>query len=307
VFGLALIFGAGGLLAALAAVVTAMESVHRPPPASDQVTIAGLHFTHPTLNVAEAVLLTLAAFGATVLAIAVRAIWRQRQAYRSFSDGIGVLGSLQHHPTVRVISDPRPQAFCAGYLRPAVYVSQRTVDLLADDQLEAVLAHEHHHLRVRDPLRFACARILGKALFFVPVLRALGERYSDVAELGADEAAVRASAGDQAPLASALLVFEANSNPDVAGISPERVDSLLGAPARWRLPGRLMTASLGSLSGLSALIWQASSVASAHASFNLPILSSQPCLAVLTMLPLLGCLGILVLRRAQHREAKTLR
>jgi hypothetical protein len=68
-----------------------------------------------------------------------------------------------------------------------------------------------------------------------------------------------------------------------------------------------MTASLGSLSGLSALIWQASSVASAHASFNLPILSSQPCLAVLTMLPLLGCLGILVLRRAQHREAKTLR
>jgi hypothetical protein len=303
VFGLALTFGGGGLLAALATVVTAIASVHHGSPVSDPVTIAGLHFSYPGLNLAEGLLLTLAALGATVLVIAARATWRQRRAYRALMTAVGVPRSLPGHSAVRVVKDSQPQAFCAGYVRPAVYVSERTLDLLAENQLEAVLAHEHHHLRLRDPLRFACTRILGKALFFVPVLRPLSDRYGEVAELRADEAAVRASAGDRAPLASALLIFEANSNPDIAGISPERVDSLLGAAPRWRLPGRLITASLVSLSGLAALIWQASSAASAHATFNLPVLSSQPCVAVLTMLPLVGCLGILRLRQTRHRTA----
>ena len=63
----------------------------------------------------------------------------------------------------------------------AVYVSQRTVELLTEAELEAVLAHEHHHRRVRDPLRVAGGRILSEALFFVPVLRKLCERYAELA------------------------------------------------------------------------------------------------------------------------------
>ena len=80
-----------------------------------------------------------------------------------------------------------------------------------------MLEHEDHHLRVRDPLRFACGRILSQALFFVPVLRPLGDRYGELAELQADDAAVRASAGQKAPLASALLGFEASGTPERRG------------------------------------------------------------------------------------------
>jgi len=189
-------------------------------------------------------------------------------------------------------------------MRPAIYVSQRTLDLLTDDELEAVLAHEHHHLRVRDPLRFAYGSILSQALFFVPVLRPLCDRYGDVAELRADDAAIRASAGERAPLASALLVFDASGNPGVAGISPERVDSLLGHPVRWRVPRGPMLASLAALSGASGLIWQASAVASAHATFNLPFLSSQPCLGILTFLPLVGCVGVFARRGRRTGNAK---
>jgi hypothetical protein len=127
-----------------------------------------------------------------------------------------------------VIRDPRPQAFCAGYLRPVVYVLRRTVELLSDVELDAVLAHERHHRRVRDPLRIACGGVLGEALFFLPALRPLCDRYADVAELNADRAAVHASAGREAPLASALLVFDESAPAGVSGISPERVDSLLG-------------------------------------------------------------------------------
>lgn len=291
-------FGAGGLLAVIAAVTTAIGPVHHPSVGSGQVVLAGLRFTYPTLNGAEGLLLALAALGTVVLATAARVTWSQRRAYRGLIGRISVLGSLDRYPDVRVIEDPRPQAFCAGYLRPLVYVSQRTLDLLTDDELEAVVAHERHHRRVRDPLRFACGRILGRALFFVPVLAPLCDRYSDVAELEADEAAIRASAGKKGPLASALLVFEANTNPEVAGISPERVDSLLGEPARWRLPARATTASLATLAALSALIWRASTAASAQATFNPPLVSAQPCLLMLT---LLVCSGLLIVRRRRGK------
>ena len=282
---------------------TVISSVHHAGSGNRHVVIAGLHFTYPALDAAEGLLLALATLGAAVVAIAVKACWRQRRAYRCFIGRIGIVGSLDKHPAVRVIEDPRPQAFCAGYLRPAVYVSQRTLDLLADDELEAVLEHERQHLRVRDPLRFACGRVLGQALFFVPVLRPLCDRYRDLAELRADDAAIRASAGQKAPLASALLAFEASGPPDVAGISPERVDSLLGKPARWRLPSGLMAASLASLSGLSGLIWRTSEAASAHASFNFPILSSQPCLMVLTLLPIGGSALMLARTNVQATQA----
>jgi hypothetical protein len=128
-------------------------------------------------------------------------------------------------------------------------------------------------------------------------MRPLRDRYADVAELNADHAAVRASTGRQSPLASALLVFDASAPPGTTGISPERVDSLLGQPSRWRLPLRPMTASLAALCALSLLIWQASEVASARATFGLPFLSSQPCIVIMTLL-LMAC-GAPFRRRAR--------
>jgi Zn-dependent protease with chaperone function len=278
---LALALGIGGLLLATAAVTTAIASVHHGSTDSRPVLVAGLHFTYPNLNFAAALLLALATTGATSIILGIRASWRQLRAYRSLVDRIGVVEPLDKDPRVSVITDPLPQAFCAGYLHPRVYVSRRTVDLLTNAELDAVLAHEHHHRRVRDPLRLASARILSQALFFVPVLRSLSERYAELAEVSADHAAVRANAGEVAPLASALLAFDQSGPPGVAGISPERVDALLGEPIGWRLPLLLLAASLGLLSGMSTLVWLVSGAASAHATFSLPIVSSQPCVMVL--------------------------
>jgi Peptidase family M48 len=182
-----------------------------------------------------------------------------------------------------------------------VYVSQAALDLLDDEQLAAVLAHEHHHRQVRDPLRLACGRILSRALFFVPALGALFSRYADLAELNADDAAVRARPDGRAALASALLAFEATG----AGISPERVDSLLGGAVGWRHPWRLLTASIASLASLTAVTLGASQAASARATFNFPLVSSRPCLAMLTLVALLGCATII--RRPAARHAGTSR
>lgn len=288
----AALLGACGVLASAAAVGAAIGSVHRSTTAAPHLELIGLRFSYPSLNPAEWLLVAVALLGAAAALVAARACWRQRVAYREFLDRLEVVGRLEGDPSVRVIADPRPQAFCAGYLRPTVYISRRALELLNKAELKAVLAHEHHHRRVRDPLRFACGRILAQALFFVPVLRSLYERYADLAELSADHAAIIASAGRQAPLASALLVFDASAPPGVSGISSQRVDSLLGNPVRWQPPWWLMSASIVSLLSLALLIWRTSEVASAHATLNLPFLTSTPCLVMSLLLPALGCLAI---------------
>jgi Zn-dependent protease with chaperone function len=289
VFWVAVILGTAGMLAAASAVGAAIGSVHRASMGAGRVSVAGLVFSYPELNGTEWILIGLAAIGATAITIAVRAAWRQRFIYRHFVDRLEIVGHVDGHPTVKVIAGSRPEAFCAGYLRPTVYISEGALDSLTSPELHAVLAHEYHHRLVRDPLRFALGRILSRALFFVPVLRSLFARYADLAELNADGAAVQASEGRQGPLASALLVFDAGAPPGVSGISSVRVDSLLGEPVRWRLPALMMAASLVALSALSLLIWQVSGGASVRATFNLPFLSSQPCLAMLVVLPLFGC------------------
>lgn len=291
-----------GMLAAAVAVGAAIGSVHRVSMAAGHVKVAGLSLSYPELNGAEWLLIGLAAVGATVITVACRAAWRQRSTYRRFVDRLEVIGRLDGHPTVEVIAGSRPEAFCAGYVRPKVFISHGALESLTIPQLEAVLAHEYHHRLVRDPLRFAVGRILTRALFFVPVLRPLFDRDADLAELNADGAAVRASAGHRGPLASALLVFDASAPPGVSGISSARVDSLLGGPVGWRLPAWQIGASLAALPALSILLWQVSGAAFVRATFNLPFLSSRPCVVLMLSLPLL--VGVAAFRRRMRHKAQ---
>lgn len=285
IFGSQVALGAVGLAAAITALVLAAGSVHRASGDAHEVLIAGQRFTYPAVNVAAAVLLALAALGAVVLAILVRGAFGQMRAYRRFVRGIPVLGPLPGHPTVSVIDEDAPHAFCAGYLRPRIYISRGALELLSAVELEAVLSHEERHRSTRDPLRFACGRVLSQALFFLPALRPLGARYEALAEQKADEAAVRASAGERGPLAAALLAFDAAAPAGGAGISNERVDWLVGHAPRWRPPSALIAVSLATLCTVVVVVWRASAAASAHTTFNLPVLSSQPCMLVLALLP----------------------
>jgi bla regulator protein blaR1 len=305
VFRLALALGFGGLSAATAAILTAAASVHHASAGAGHIMLGPARLTYPTANGAGILLLAVGAFGVVEIATVMRASWRQLQCYRGLRAALRRAKPLDRDPRVKVIPDSRPHAFCAGYLRPDVYISERAVELLTESELGAVLAHENHHRRLRDPLRLAAGRILSEALFFLPGLRPLHERYADLAELSADRAAVRASDGKRAPLASALLLFDENGPPGVTGVSPERVDSLLGEPTSWKIPVLLLAGSLAALAALGALVWSLSPAASAHATFNLPLLSSAPCVVVSGLLALAACLG--VARRRTRRASSSRR
>jgi len=301
ILGLTALLGGAGIAAAGAAVGAAIGSVHHVTVAAGQLTVAGLAFSYPTLNVAAALILSLAAAGAATLALVLRAAWRQRLAHRRFLARVEVLGPLAGHPGVTVIAGARPEAFCAGFARPMIYVSRGAVDALTRVELAAVLAHEHQHRRMRDPLRLACGRALAHAVFFVPVLRPLCARYADLAELRADRAAVRASAGRPSPLASALLVFDAAAPAGLSGVSAGRVDSLLGQPDRWTVSRPLLLGSLAVLGAASLLIWRMSAGASADATFNAPLFSTAPCLSLLLLLVLVAGVAVARLRPRSAR------
>lgn len=163
---------------------------------------------------------------------------------------VAVVGRLEAANSVRLVADSGPQAFCAGLLRPRVYISTGAVALLSADELAAVIEHESHHAARRDPLRLLIAQVVGDGFFFLPALRHLRTRYAALAELAADEAAIRRLGGPQ-PLASAMLAFGERSSGAVVGFSAERVDHLLGLGPRWQLSPAMLLWMFVTVTGLA--------------------------------------------------------
>ena len=202
---------AGALLGALglasaAFVVSRLVEAWRiaPASASHEISIIGDRLSYPAANLAAVVVLVLALVGLVVTVQAVAAAVGEVLDSRRFARAL----RAQKPRPLRdawLIADERPRAFCAGLIRPTVYVSSGAVALLDEAALGAVLAHERHHARRRDPLRLAAGRVCARALFFVPGLRELLRRQQSLAELSADESAIAAAPENRAALAQAML------------------------------------------------------------------------------------------------------
>ena len=185
---------------------------------------------------AEAVAtLALAAVSVAAIAVTVATAVRQALAQRTLVQRLSRVGAhVVDGREVVVVAGAAPAAFCAGLVRPRIYVSAGTLRMLDGEQLRAVVAHEGHHADRRDPLRLLAATVVTAPLRAVPRLGALGRRHAILAELAADTAAVR-SLGSPRALAAALLAFDERADV-AAGVAPERVSHLLGDSATVRLP-----------------------------------------------------------------------
>lgn len=300
--GLALAAVAVGSLATATAL--ALTSVDFRAPDFNMVVAACRAALSPFVSWPALAVAMLGAVSLATLFLGVRSIIRQGVDGRRYLSRLRIVEPLEMDRTrLFLVDDDRPQAFCAGLVRPRVYVSTAALVALDDDELRAVLAHERHHQCRRDPLRLLVVRALGDALFFMPVLRRLRERYAILAELAADEAAVSA-AGSRSALASALLTFGERPNSQfVVGIAPERVDHLLGDRARWELPASLFAGALVTLGGLVAIGAAASS--SSAAGMSLPFVLAQLCTVAMTAFPAVFGAGLLVASTRRMRRADT--
>jgi BlaR1 peptidase M56 len=294
-----MLLGATGLASSLFVVWRLVETWRvTPRAASHRVSILGQTLTYPAANLAAVIVVGLAVLGLAVTAIAAAGAVRELAADRRLRRRLEAHEPRCHGDTL-VIEDERPHAFCAGLLRPRVYVSTGALGLLDEAALGAVLVHERHHARRRDPLRLACGRVLARALFYVPGLGELVRHLESLAELSADERAIAAAPGNRSALARAMLSFAERSRPeDPSGVDPERIDHLLGEAPGWRFPALLCLLAVCVLGLLGAVGVLAGRVAAGSATLAPPFLSRQPCVVVLAMIPaLLGLVAVGLRRR----------
>jgi beta-lactamase regulating signal transducer with metallopeptidase domain len=266
------------------------------------VTILGQPLNYPVANATAVIIVVLALLGAVVTVRALLGAARELAAARRFDRRLAA--QRRPHPGgALVIDDDRPHAFCAGLLRPRVYVTSGALAILDEPALGAVLTHERHHARRRDPLRLATSRILARAMFFLPAARELGLRHQALAEMSADESAINAAPGNRSALARAMLSFtDSSEGGDSVGIDPARVDYMLGEPPSWRFPVVICLAALGLLALVVVTAVLLGREAAGSATLAPPFLSAQPCVVVLAIIP--TAVGLVAVRLLRTRPVR---
>jgi hypothetical protein len=248
--------------------------------------------------------LALGATGSVVLLAAVASVGRQLWGSRYYARRHEIEEELVFDgERVRLVADPRPLAFTLGLIRPSIYVSAGARERMTVEQLRAVVAHEAHHRRRRDPLRLMATRAFATALFFVPACRTLAANHARLVEIDADHAAV-AITGKKA-LAGALLLFADSRQVGGASIGVERVDALAGDRRRFAFPLALLAAGLAASLTIAAIGFLMGLAAPDRDGAHLPGVVEQACILARALLPLgVGAL-VLALVGARNRRAPT--
>lgn len=106
---------------------------------------------------------------------------------------------------VSVVADDGASAFCLPGRRQRIVLSQGAVDALSPDELRAVLAHEHAHLRQRHDLVLELFTVMHEAVPAQIRAPAALDEVHLLAEILADRAAVRSRDTDETTLARSLV------------------------------------------------------------------------------------------------------
>lgn len=89
-----------------------------------------------------------------------------------------------------VISHPAAIALTMGLVRPKIVISTGLMNLLNDNELEAVMYHEIYHKESRDPLKIFLISLCSSTIWYMPILKWFNQKYRIVNELLADEFAI---------------------------------------------------------------------------------------------------------------------
>jgi Zn-dependent protease with chaperone function len=125
--------------------------------------------------------------------------------------------ALRHTQAVRLVGRPdpdlgamliehaQPAAYCVAGPHPTVIVTTAARQILDEDQMAAVLAHERAHLAWHHHRLVALARIARQLLPFLPLMRETAKQVARLVEMHADDQAT--AAHDTRTLATALVVL----------------------------------------------------------------------------------------------------
>lgn len=112
-----------------------------------------------------------------------------------------------------IVSYPVPLAITMGLMHPKIVLSTGLMNLLNDDELEAVIAHEMAHVKNRDPLTIFFMTLCSSTFWYIPILKWLNQQYRILKELVADDFAIEKQE-TTVHISSALLKMLKVKKPD---------------------------------------------------------------------------------------------
>ncbi|MBI5233663.1 MAG: M56 family metallopeptidase [Deltaproteobacteria bacterium] len=123
----------------------------------------------------------------------------------------------RHGLLVKIIKDDDIKtAFVHGIFKPKVYVSTGLIKTLAREELKAVILHEAHHRRTKDPLRFFMYALLKDIFYFLPLAGIFARQLVLKREMSADDMAL-ALVKNPFVLAGAILMAAGAKNEGAFG------------------------------------------------------------------------------------------
>jgi beta-lactamase regulating signal transducer with metallopeptidase domain len=116
-----------------------------------------------------------------------------------------ILHSAQINNQVTLLKNSEPHyAFTLGLWKPKIYLSSGICSYLTRKELLAVILHEEHHKKNKDPLKLFLIQIFHALNFFLPINHNLLNQFSSASEKAADDSAINLSR-EPLELASALV------------------------------------------------------------------------------------------------------
>jgi Zn-dependent protease with chaperone function len=166
---------------------------------------------------------------------------RARVRTRAHAEAARITGHRIGAGTVFVLDAAHPAAYSVPGRPPAIVVTSGALDVLDPGQLSAVLAHERAHLAGRHHLLLAITRCLAAIAPGVPLLTRASNAVTRLAEMRADDIAVRYA--PRRTLLTALLTMGAGQATGPApaawlgatgGVVAARIQRLADPPSRTR-------------------------------------------------------------------------
>lgn len=146
--------------------------------------------------------------------VLVRISWRTHRARRRQRDMLALVGSPAPEYGATVVEHEVPAVYCLPGRAPRVVVTSAALRVLSDEQLRAVLAHEHAHIAGRHHLVRAAVEAFARAFPGLPLARLAREQTALLLEMAADDRALRGHPREA--LAAAMYEVAAGQTPHAA-------------------------------------------------------------------------------------------
>lgn len=151
----------------------------------------------------------------------------------------------------RVVDHDLPLAYCLPGLRSRVVVSRGVLDLLREEEVRAVLAHENAHVEQRHDLVVLPFAAFGATFSWLPAVRTAQEQVALLVEMLADDSAARRHSPEV--LARALYKVGSASVPS-GGLGAGGDDVLLRAQRLVSPPPALSWGALAGVASATVLV-----------------------------------------------------